>query len=167
FTGTVCLPGTHSKWCKVENGRLVAFHTLIIGEMFELLCKHSLLRHSVGKGWDERVFKESATRVVLHGDDPLANLFTIRAEGLLTEMPGGVAMARLSGILIGAELRAMGCAHSRAEVVLIGSNEQCARYVAALDVIGTPTRVFSGDVMVVKGLLSLAAKFFQCPTEAA
>src|ERR1700733_3453671 len=37
------LPGTHSKWAVLEQGRLQSFRTYMTGEVYGLLCKHSSL----------------------------------------------------------------------------------------------------------------------------
>ena len=37
------LPGTHSKWVRVESGRIVSFATYMTGELFALLLQHSIL----------------------------------------------------------------------------------------------------------------------------
>lgn len=37
------LPGTHSKWCAVRDGRLASFTTFMTGEIFAVLRDHSLL----------------------------------------------------------------------------------------------------------------------------
>src|SRR3546814_4789014 len=41
--GLVCLPGTHSKWVRVEDGALQGFATYMTGEVFDLLQGHSIL----------------------------------------------------------------------------------------------------------------------------
>src|SRR6185295_17891128 len=47
FDGVCVLPGTHSKWARVSGGTLQDFQTYFSGEMFDLLSRHSFLRHSV------------------------------------------------------------------------------------------------------------------------
>ena len=44
-TGDVCfvLPGTHSKWVLVKDGRIVQFATYMTGELFATLRQHSIL----------------------------------------------------------------------------------------------------------------------------
>src|SRR5258706_1505950 len=42
-TGLFVLPGTHSKWVRVHDGRIVWFKTFMTGELFSLLKKHSIL----------------------------------------------------------------------------------------------------------------------------
>jgi 2-dehydro-3-deoxygalactonokinase len=39
----IVLPGTHSKWAQIENGKIVRFATYLTGELFAVLSKHSIL----------------------------------------------------------------------------------------------------------------------------
>lgn len=41
-------PGTHSKWVRVESGRIVSFATFMTGELFALLVQHSILGRAGG-----------------------------------------------------------------------------------------------------------------------
>ena len=47
FNGSICLPGTHSKWVQIENGHIINFKTFMTGELFEIISKNSVLIHSV------------------------------------------------------------------------------------------------------------------------
>src|ERR1044072_5972083 len=42
FTGLVCIPGTHSKWIKIEDGRIVAFSPDTTDELFSVTAQHSI-----------------------------------------------------------------------------------------------------------------------------
>ena len=37
------LPGTHSKWARVDRGRVVDFTTYMTGELYGVLLSHSIL----------------------------------------------------------------------------------------------------------------------------
>ena len=41
--GAYVLPGTHSKWAHVEDGRVLGFETYMTGEVFSVLKTHSVL----------------------------------------------------------------------------------------------------------------------------
>ena len=45
----VCMPGTHSKWVEIQDGEVRAFRTWLTGELFSILSKQSILRHSIGE----------------------------------------------------------------------------------------------------------------------
>ena len=47
FNGSICLPGTHSKWIKINKNSLEKFQTFMTGELFEIISKNSVLSHSV------------------------------------------------------------------------------------------------------------------------
>ena len=47
FTGLVCIPGTHSKWIRIERGHVVEFSTYMTGELFSVISQHSILTHAV------------------------------------------------------------------------------------------------------------------------
>jgi 2-dehydro-3-deoxygalactonokinase len=40
---TVVLPGTHSKWARVRDGRIQGFQTFVTGEIFAVLTKHAFI----------------------------------------------------------------------------------------------------------------------------
>ena len=42
-SGLACLPGTHSKWVRVEGGRIIGFTTHMTGEAFGALRGHTIL----------------------------------------------------------------------------------------------------------------------------
>ena len=44
------LPGTHSKWTRVEHGRLVDFQTYMTGELYSVLLEHSILGRLAERG---------------------------------------------------------------------------------------------------------------------
>src|SRR6185436_6198995 len=41
----VCMPGTHTKWVSMRDGIVQEFLTVPTGEVFALLCNHSVLVH--------------------------------------------------------------------------------------------------------------------------
>ena len=47
FNGSICLPGTHSKWVEIRNNSIIKFKTFMTGELFEIISKNSVLIHSV------------------------------------------------------------------------------------------------------------------------
>ena len=104
--GIVVLPGTHSKWVRMENGAIRQFRTFMTGELFALLRTHSLLGRLMADGpGDPGAFDRGVDRALA---DPAltALLFSVRTEGLFGLIePHGLA-DYLSGLLIGAELAA-------------------------------------------------------------
>ncbi|SFC95907.1 2-dehydro-3-deoxygalactonokinase [Tropicimonas isoalkanivorans] len=155
FDGVICLPGTHSKWVHVSAGEVVSFQTFMTGELFSALATQTVLRHSVQTdGWDGAAFAEAVDDAVSRPEKLAARLFSLRAEGLLSGLPAEAARARLSGLLIGAELAAARPYWLGQNVAIVGASTIARRYAEALAPLGVPATVADGDQMVLKGLVA-------------
>ncbi len=93
FDGVICLPGTHSKWVEVSAGEVVSFRTFLTGELFSLLSNNSVLRHSIGTGWDASAFEAAVSEAQSHPESLARSLFGLRAESLLADLPPDTARA--------------------------------------------------------------------------
>lgn len=125
--GTICLPGTHSKWVEARNGRIERFSTHMTGEVYAVLKQHSILGRMMEEGAPDRdAFAEGVQR---SGDAGglLHHLFGVRTRGLMGELAPAASASYLSGLLIGHELRAAGTK----ELKLLGTPELVARYEEA------------------------------------
>lgn len=134
---TLLLPGTHSKWLHVRQGRIVDFQTYMTGELYALLREHSILGRPVFAA-GEQVSNEAFDRGVaaLHGE-PQAGLspllFGTRALVLAGRLDAAHSLDYLSGLLIGEELRCALAHHDATEpLALIGDAALCDRYRRAL-----------------------------------
>ena len=137
FDGVMCLPGTHSKWVHVSAGEVVSFQTFMTGELFALLSTQSVLRHSIAAdGFDGAAFDAGLSDALSRPERIAARLFTLRAEGLLTNGSPIAARSRLSGLLIGIELAAAKPYWLGQPVTLIGSETLCGHYARALQAQG-------------------------------
>lgn len=129
--GVYVLPGTHSKWARVEGGRIVAFETFMTGEMFAVLRAHSVLGRMMAPERDGAGFARGveAARALERPGDLLHAMFAARTFGLFESMPADQLGEYLSGLLIGAEIVAGAREATRATA--IGSAALTARYIAA------------------------------------
>ena len=153
FDGVICLPGTHTKWVHISAGEIVSFRTFMTGELFALLSEESVLRHTVGNdGWDTDAFAEAVSTAMSNPSDLAARLFSIRAEGLLNDLHADAARARLSGLLIGAELAAARPYWLGQHVALIGDDALCKAYGEALGAQGLPVERTDAERMTLEGL---------------
>ncbi|SHH13406.1 2-dehydro-3-deoxygalactonokinase [Marivita hallyeonensis] len=153
FDGIICLPGTHTKWAHISAGEIVSFRTFMTGEMFALLSEQSVLRHSVAEmGWDPEAFADAVSTAMSNPSDLAARLFSIRAEGLLNNLDAHEARARLSGLLIGAELAAARPYWLGQHVALIGDDALCKAYADALGAQGLPVKRTDAERMTLEGL---------------
>src|SRR5579862_5534635 len=105
-SGSFLLPGTHSKWAIVGEGRLTRFRTYMTGEVFGLLRKTGTIAQLVeGEAIDPAAFRRGVERAKAEGGrDLLHALFGTRAGSLLGHLPGHEVGGYLSGLLIGTEL---------------------------------------------------------------
>jgi 2-dehydro-3-deoxygalactonokinase len=154
FNGSICLPGTHTKWVQISSGEVVSFRTFVTGELFDIISKHSVLRHSVGEGWDEEAFLESVTDGIMNANALTNRLFGLRASSQLDGMQPTTATAKLSGMLIGLELGGAKGFWLGNQVVLIGNNKIMDYYQAALTHQGVMPICANGDDMVRLGLVA-------------
>ena len=158
FDGVLCLPGTHTKWVHISAGEVVSFQTCMTGEMFALLSSASVLRHSVsGDAWDKAAFDTGVSDSLSHPEKLAARLFNLRAEGLLHDMQNATARARLSGLLIGAELAATRPYWLGQQVALIGADALSQAYAAALAPQGITADIADATTMTLSGLTAARA----------
>jgi 2-dehydro-3-deoxygalactonokinase len=158
FDGVICLPGTHTKWAHISAGEIVSFRTFMTGELFALLSQHSVLRHTVaGDGWNAEVFADAVSTAMSNSSELAARLFSIRAEGLLNDLHADEARARLSGLLVGAELAAARPYWLGQHVALIGDDALCKAYGDALGAQGLPVERTDAERMTLEGLKSAYA----------
>jgi 2-dehydro-3-deoxygalactonokinase len=154
FDGVLCLPGTHTKWARVQSGEIVAFYSVMTGEVFALLAQQSVLRHSLdGDGWEDAAFARAVSDTVADPAGFIGRLFSVRAEALLAGLSAAGARARLSGLLIGAELAATQAYwKDAAELTLVGNGAQAAHYAEALRVVGRTPAMVDGSLVTLAGL---------------
>lgn len=158
FSGTICLPGTHTKWVEVEEGTVTAFHTFMTGELFSLLSEKSILRHSVSEtGDDPAAFLQAARDAVARPENVATDLFGLRAASLLAEYRPETARARLSGMIIGHEIGVAGAFWSSGPVVLIGSPQLTGHYARVLKAEGARIRIIEAKTATLSGL-AIAAR---------
>jgi 2-dehydro-3-deoxygalactonokinase len=156
----VCHPGTHTKWMRVEDGRLTAFVTAMTGELFAVLSQHSILRGDPGVR-DLAAFDEGVAAAE-GGDALAARLFTARARVIAQGAPAHGALSYLSGLLIGADVaatpRLLASGAADKGIVLIGDSELCALYGRALGLAGVEVEAFDGESAAVAGLFALHSR---------
>ncbi|KUJ81261.1 2-dehydro-3-deoxygalactonokinase [Ruegeria profundi] len=153
WDGVICLPGTHSKWVQVSAGEVVSFRTFMTGEMFNLLSGHSVLKHSVGTGWDDAAFVDAMADTLSKPEQLAARLFGLRAADLLQGQDGSIARAQLSGFLIGAELAATRPYWLGQRLAIIGATGLSETYAKALKTQGAFVETADSTECTLAGLL--------------
>lgn len=153
WDGVLCLPGTHSKWAHVSAGEVVSFQTVMTGELFALIGTQSVLRHTVGTdGWNDAAFADALGETLSRPERMIGRLFSLRAEHLLHGLDGGTARARLSGLLIGAELAATRAYWLGQNIAVIGAGSLSRLYVSALAQQSVTATQADNDSVTLAGL---------------
>jgi 2-dehydro-3-deoxygalactonokinase len=162
----LALPGTHTKWVVVEDGRIERFQTAFTGELFALLRAHGTLTN-VGGGViadDAEGFDEGLTRHDQAGGAGLLHeLFETRSRQLLDGWSPARAVNFLSGLLIASDVAGALTQFDPAggPVTLVGEPALCGRYAAALARHGVEAEILAGEPCALAGLRAL----FQSKTE--
>lgn len=152
------LPGTHSKWVRVQAGQIQSFSTFMTGEFFALLRQHSILSRTLPASdgeFDREAFDQGVT-LALRSSSLLHSAFSTRTLSLFDRLPAASLPSYLSGLVIGEEMRAQTW-QAHAEVVIIGSESLTQRYQSALAQCGVSAcRV--GSEATWAGLWAIAQK---------
>ena len=155
--GTFVLPGTHSKWIQVKNGKIVNFSTYMTGEIFGALKENTILGALMEDSeFDEEVFRNGVA-VGFNGADKLLNrLFHVRTLSLFGKLSKTSTSDYMSGILIGAEVASNAYRESRLGTIsIIGDSDLVIRYKIAIKYAGLKSQIYSGDI-VAKGHFLIA-----------
>ena len=150
--GLFVLPGTHSKWVNVSDGRIEGFATYMTGEVFAALRHHTILGRLMpddGGRVDTFAFKRGVEASAAEGPAGalLHRVFATRTLGLFDRLPAASLASYLSGLLIGSEMSAA-CTDKRAQrhFTIVGSAPALAEnYRAAASILALEARVAPAD----------------------
>ena len=151
--GLVCLPGSHSKWARIEDGRIAGFRTYFSGEAFAALRGATILGRMMDDGpHHSGAFAKGVARSG-DGGHLLHQLFGVRSLALFGELGAGQTASYLSGLLIGHEVRA--ALLPGMTVNLIGAGPLCSFYATTISACGGSARVIDEDA-AASGLARIA-----------
>jgi len=146
--GVFVLPGTHSKWVRVKEGRIEAFATFMTGELFALLSEHGTLASLMKEAVDDDEAFARGVRAA-HGVALSNVLFQCRARVVAGEMRAQSARNFLSGVLIGSEwhdsMHRFG--DGAGAVRIIGTPSLERLYARAAEHLGLTTEALSADAL--------------------
>jgi 2-dehydro-3-deoxygalactonokinase len=135
----VCLPGTHTKWAMLEDGRVRDFFTALTGELFAVLRDHSILVRGPQGGdpaAEAEAFERGVTDIAAFPEvQILHKLFECRSRQLQGEFPAHAAASYLSGMLIASDVhnavRVLSDSTTARTVCLVGAPQLTQRYAIA------------------------------------
>ena len=160
---TVCMPGTHSKWVRVNGGIVERFATFMTGELFGAVSRETILSHAVAGADETEDIDAFSSAIIAAFEWPAfaANLlFQVRSGQLLYGGKPSSAREKISGTLIGLELAA-GLAGEipKVGITLIASGRLQRLYRLAFETVSVPVRSIGAEDAVRRGL-SMAAESF-------
>ncbi len=145
----IVLPGSHSKWARVDGDRVVAFKTFVTGELFAALRDHTVAgafaraapAKSPGEAFALGVRRGAARRRSCEGQSGLIGLlFGARSLPLMGALAEDDSGEYLSGLLIGAEIGEGRRLFPGEEPHVAGAEALVERYLAAFEALGVSAR---------------------------
>ena len=153
FKGTICLPGTHSKWVQISDMKIVNFNTFLTGELFEIIKHNSILSYNLKSNeLDQKLMLEAAQTIMQDPSLFTNKLFNIRAKGLLRKTSDLENNSMITGYIIGMEIIACKSYWEDKDVILIGSQKLNQLYKLILNNKCKSIININSDKMVIKGL---------------
>ena len=160
FNGSICLPGTHSKWVEIKNNNIVKFKTFMTGELFEIISKNSVLIHSVKAEKIDKMELLKSVDEILQKPELFSNaLFQLRADDLINSKDPLIYKSRLSGYLLAIELLGSVEFWKNSDIVLIGNPDLTAMYQFVLNKKVKSIKKFLSRDMILKGLKNFKKNF--------
>jgi len=153
---TVCLPGTHTKWVELIDGRISAFRTYMTGELRASLLAQGALATPAEQVASPTAFLEGVA--ASQRDSALArNLFQARARRLLGKLAPEHTAAFVSGVLIGEEIvrEANTAARQTGPIILVARDVLADAYETALSQAGVAVQTLDPESLAARGLLRI------------
>jgi 2-dehydro-3-deoxygalactonokinase len=144
----IVLPGSHSKWARVEGDRVVAFKTFVTGELFAALRDHTIAgafaraapAKSPGRAFELGVQRAGSAAARQGRSGLLGLLFGARSLPLMGGLAEDDAGEYLSGLLIGAEIEEGRRLYPADEPHLAGAEPLVMRYLKAFEALDVSAR---------------------------
>ncbi|QFT59589.1 2-keto-3-deoxy-galactonokinase [Sulfitobacter sp. THAF37] len=153
WDGVICLTGPTSIWAEVSAGEVVSFQSFISGEMIGLLAAGSAQADAATPdSMDMAAFGAAVSDSLSRPERIAAHLSSARAGEMRGTAPPGTGRARVSGLLIGAELAAARPYWLGQNLALIGASADTRLYAAALEAQGAAATVAEAQRMALAGL---------------
>ncbi|MFA6964220.1 2-dehydro-3-deoxygalactonokinase [Bosea sp. (in: a-proteobacteria)] len=156
--GIACLPGTHSKWARIEGGRITRFASFMTGEIYGLLRQHSILSRLAQEPTADDAARGTAEGLAAAARPGglLNTAFASRSEVLAGRLPGGAVGPYLSALLVGHEVAGAQALLGRSDTVhLVADGALAQSYGAALAAAGIDATLTTPEVAFIAGVRRL------------
>jgi 2-dehydro-3-deoxygalactonokinase len=159
---TAILPGTHSKWAHLQDAGISHFKTFMTGEMYAILIKHSILGKTADSIWSEDAFRKGVQKGFAFREQNkglLSELFQVRVQAIMGEIPDQSVASHLSGLLLGCEIAdALQSGFETAgKKQIVGAERLANLYKSALSECGIAADIVQED-LAATGLFRIARK---------
>ena len=157
----LCLPGTHSKWALVQQGRIVRFQSFLSGELFAVLRQHSSLSALCQQqSNDDEAFIKGVAQAATAHSSLLHQLFSVRAQVLTAQLPEQSACDLLSGLIIGHELAtARHWLTDNTPLLIVGNAELNRLYQQTAAFLGLVSQTVSAEAASVAGFAAISQQY--------
>lgn len=156
-SGQYLLPGTHSKWVTVREGRIDTFATCMTGDVYAALRHHTILGKTMRDSHFQPAAFERGVKMAGRNGNLLAQLFSARTLALFNELDTDHGADYLSGLLIGHEVHHQSTVNQRQSVTIVGRDALSERYAIALSIYGcTAQKTTTG--LVARGHFEMAQR---------
>jgi len=156
--GICCLPGLHSRWVSLGGRVVKSFRTFMTGELRNAAAGSTILKYSLEVGAEisavDPAFLTGVRDGWLNAGRLTHLLFSLRADDLLNGRTGAETRARLTGLLIGAEVAGADLSGAP-EVTLVASGEDAKLYLSAFDTCGISARLIDAELSTQRGLYEI------------
>ena len=159
----IVLPGSHSKWARVDGDRVVAFRTFVTGELFAALRDHTIAgafakaapAKQPGAAFALGVGRGAAAAICEGKSGVIGLLFGARSLPLMGAIAEDDVGEYLSGLLIGAEIGEARRLFPGEAPHVAGADSLVARYLAAFEALGVSARAAPSRA-AARGLFRIA-----------
>lgn len=144
----VVLPGTHSKWVRVVDGRITGFTTYMTGDLYAAILDHTVLRkENRGPKGNPDAFCDGLDAGHDRHDALPHLIFGARSRDLFGEITDGDVPDHLMGLLIGAELASATAIYEDRNVTLVSGDFYRDPYRTALERCGVSVTTAEPDAI--------------------
>jgi 2-dehydro-3-deoxygalactonokinase len=154
----VCMPGTHTKWVSLHADDIQEFLTVPTGELFALLCEHSVLVRDRTTPMTHHAaeFDRGLAEAARHPEVPvLHKIFQARSLRLDRQLSAEGAASWMSGLLVGADVAGalpLFADEAKSTVCIVGTTHLAAAYATALKRAGRDSVTIDGETAAFAGL---------------
>lgn len=158
----VCMPGTHTKWARIEAGRLASFSTFMTGELFSWVTQQSILSTQISSDAFDRDGFAMGLGLAEEPGALTGSLFQLRTRFLAGKLAAQQVYSAASGLLIGHELASIR-SQITGRVVMCAERRLADAYQSACAHHGLESTSVSPEDAAIAGLRLLAPQIIEGP----